>query len=155
MVDGAEFKLTKWNGSTWVNVSGFENAFSVAQTTGYTIQNIQPGLYSLHETNIPEGYIVTQDTYFKVENRQIFLCDEAGNTTTGNGEDAVPYVNEMAEIGSTDNNAQIKLTVYNILCVALPSTGGPGTTALYLFGFMLTGLAGTGLVMWKRQRETA
>jgi LPXTG-motif cell wall-anchored protein len=35
----------------------------------------------------------------------------------------------------------------------LPSTGGPGTNLLYLFGIMLTGIAGTGLVMRKKQRE--
>ena len=37
----------------------------------------------------------------------------------------------------------------------LPSTGGPGTTALYFLGIMLTGLASVGLVMWKRRRDTA
>ena len=39
--------------------------------------------------------------------------------------------------------------------VELPATGGPGTTALYLLGIMLTVFAGTGLVMRKRRRDVA
>ena len=37
---------------------------------------------------------------------------------------------------------------------ALPATGGPGTDMIYLLGFMLTGLAGAGLVM-RRRRNAA
>ena len=37
----------------------------------------------------------------------------------------------------------------------LPNTGGSGTNLIYLFGIMLTGLAGAGLVMRKRRRNAA
>ena len=37
----------------------------------------------------------------------------------------------------------------------LPSTGGPGTTLLYLLGIMLTGLAGAGLMMKRLRRNVA
>ena len=33
-----------------------------------------------------------------------------------------------------------------------PATGGPGTTLIYLFGIMLTGFAGTALVMRRRRK---
>ncbi|MBQ9065601.1 MAG: LPXTG cell wall anchor domain-containing protein [Blautia sp.] len=37
---------------------------------------------------------------------------------------------------------------------ALPNTGGPGTSLIYLLGTMLTGIAGAGTVM-KRRRKAA
>ena len=38
--------------------------------------------------------------------------------------------------------------------VELPYTGGPGTNLIYILGIMLTGLAGAGLVMKRRRRNT-
>ena len=54
-----------------------------------------------------------------------------------------------------NEDGSFTITVSNNPGVALPSTGGPGVNLIYLFGIMLTGVAGTGLVMWKRQRESA
>ena len=56
------------------------------------------------------------------------------------------------EVADGSNLALI--TVTNVRSAALPNTGGPGTDLFYLLGIMLTGLAGTGLVM-KRRREAA
>ena len=42
------------------------------------------------------------------------------------------------------------LTFGNIPGAELPSTGGPGTGLIYLFGIMLIGIAGAGLVMRKK-----
>jgi len=152
LLDGAEFSLFKWDetAETWLNVSGVTNPFSVDKDTGHLIQDIRPGLYKLQENTAPDGYIVTQDTYFKVVDREIFLCDESGNTTTGSGDDAVPYVNEMAKIETTDNIATLKLTVYNTPGTELPNSGGPGTTWIYLLGSLL--LLGSGILLAARRR---
>ena len=46
-------------------------------------------------------------------------------------------------------------TVRNTPGAALPNTGGPGTNQIYLLGIMLTGIAGMGLVMWKKRSDPA
>ena len=152
LLDGAEFGLSKWdeNGDTWLNVTGITNPFAVMKDTGYKLQNVKPGLYKLHESKIPDGYIVTQDTYFKVVDRQIVLCDENGNTTIGSGDDAVPYENELANIETLEDITQIKLTVYNIPGAELPNSGGPGTRIFMILGTIL--ITGAGLLLLKRRR---
>ena len=152
LLDGSKFSLFKWDETSeiWLTVSGVTNPFSVSKDTGHLIQNIQPGLYKLQEDQAPAGYIITQDTYFKVVDREIVLCDESGNTTTGSGDDAVPYVNEMAKIETTDNVAQIKLTVYNEPGPELPHAGGIGTTIFYVFGAILT--LGSAIILVSRRR---
>ena len=44
------------------------------------------------------------------------------------------------------------IKIQNSAGVELPSTGGPGTSLIHLLGIMLTGLAGTRLVMRKRRK---
>ena len=47
------------------------------------------------------------------------------------------------------------LTIANEPGAELPSAGGPGTKLIYLFGIMLIGFAGAGLVMMRRKRKVA
>ena len=47
------------------------------------------------------------------------------------------------------------ITITNTPGVSLPSTGGPGTNLIYLLGIMLTGFAGSGLVMKRRRKNAA
>ena len=54
---------------------------------------------------------------------------------------------------TTDASATYK--ILNEPAPALPNTGGPGTTALYLLGIMLATFAGAGLVMQKKRRKAA
>ena len=152
LLEGAEFNLHKWDEEreTWLNVSGVTNPFAVNKNTGYQIQAIKPGLYKLHETKTPDGYIVTQDTYFKVVDCQIILCDEDGNTMVGSGDEAMPYENEMAKIETTDNVTKIKLTVYNTPGAALPNTGGPGTRLFTILGSIVLLLGGSVWILYRK-----
>ena len=50
------------------------------------------------------------------------------------------------------NDDIFTITVKNTPGVALPSTGGRGTGLLYLFGIMLTGIAGVGFALRRRRR---
>ena len=50
------------------------------------------------------------------------------------------------------NGKTVEITVRNEPGAVLPNTGGPGTNLIYLFGTLLTGLGGAGLVMRKRRR---
>lgn len=44
------------------------------------------------------------------------------------------------------------ITVINEPGAALPATGSPGTTFIYILGTMLTGLAGTILALRRKRR---
>ena len=55
---------------------------------------------------------------------------------------------------SASDDLRYTFGVENNPGVALPSTGGLGTTVIYLLGIMLTGIAGAGLVM-RRKRKAA
>jgi LPXTG-motif cell wall-anchored protein len=55
----------------------------------------------------------------------------------------------------TIKNGKSELMVMNSSGASLPSTGGPGTTLLYLLGIMLTVFAGACLVMRRRMRDAA
>ena len=54
-------------------------------------------------------------------------------------------------VTDTNGNYVWEITVYNSTGYELPSTGGSGTNFIYFLGIMLTGIAGTGLVMRKRK----
>jgi LPXTG-motif cell wall-anchored protein len=104
----------------------------------------------------------TKKYSFKIENlayssetdgKYTYYVEETNSQLTGYL--APSYTNTSAPTGATaayDGGTIINKQEGGY---ELPSTGGPGTTALYLFGFTLTGLAGTGLVTRKKQRETA
>ena len=147
---GAVFKLeyrADENG-TYTNVSNStvpeldaESKFTVP-TTGLKLTGLTDGQYRIQEVSPPDGYVITNQypITFKVENGAI-------TNTTGTLTD----VRYTAATSSTDAT----FIVPNTPGVALPSTGGPGTTALYLLGIMLTAFAGAGLVMRKRRRDVA
>ena len=50
---------------------------------------------------------------------------------------------------------EITIHIVNMAGVALPHTGGSGVTLIYLFGIMLTGLAGSGLALKRRRKRGA
>ena len=105
-----------------------------------TFEKLQVGWYELEETISPTGYVkTTSNPRFTV------TADQEGNL-------AVTFIN--SEMVTYDSTVQT-FTVKNEPGAALPSTGGPGSTALYLLGIMLTGFAGAGLVMRKRRRDAA
>ena len=60
----------------------------------------------------------------------------------------------MTPPGTVPDSVNV-FTIPNTPGAALPNTGGPGTTTLYLLGIMLTAFAGAGLVMRKRRRDAA
>ena len=57
----------------------------------------------------------------------------------------------MLDINTLDT--MVTFTVENTPGASLPSTGGPGTNLLYLFGSMLVMLAGAGFVLQNRRKR--
>jgi LPXTG-motif cell wall-anchored protein len=114
------------------------NTFTIP-AGGVTIRNLQTSdtEYAVVEVDSPDGYVITNDKPVKFKVTSGELTDKT--MTTG-----VEYTSEGNDF-----------TIPNAPGVALPNTGGPGTNMLYFFGIMLAGLAGTGLVMKRRRRNTA
>lgn len=98
-------------------------------------------VYTLHEIQSPEGYIIaSNDATFKLTREN----DEIKITVTGTN----------AEY-SVDDDGILTLEIANTPGTALPNTGGPGTHLIYFLGIIFTSLAGTGLMMKRRRRNTA
>jgi LPXTG-motif cell wall-anchored protein len=115
------------------------------------LTSLPKGVYCLTETLAPKGYVIFESkTYFRIsDDRSVTLTDEAG--TEGNSNPSASIKKGVDE----NNNSVYIITVENTPGASLPNAGGPGTNLIYLFGIMLTGLAGTGLVMKRRRRNVA
>lgn len=141
---GSSFLLRRKNDQgIYVNVTeyglGEGGQIDLTDNAEITITGMSSGTYQLTETNAPAGYIIlTKEIYFSVADGAVKLTDKDGNPQKYSG------------VSLLDDNTTI--AVKNTPGVPLPYTGGPGTTALYLLGIMLTGIAGAGLVMRKRRR---
>ena len=83
-----------------------------------------------------------------IQNSSLVLAAESGikRTNADNTEDLTHrrIVNSNGEI--------VYYRIINNPGVELPSTGGPGTTLIYLLGIMLACIGGTGLMMKKRRK---
>ena len=103
------------------------------------------GKYYLVETSAPDGYIP--------------LSSPVEITVTATGVTYKQSDNHLSLDGKGvihQNETDLyTLIVTNNAGYELPSTGSRGTNLIYLFGIMLTGLAGAGLVMRKRRRKAA
>ena len=117
----------------------FKSAFETTDEI-HSLTNLPDGTYRLYEVYVPAGYINTLSCIeFAVSN---------GTVTCSMAEDE-------EKVDFNDTGTISLITITNTTGAALPNTGGPGTTGLYLLGIMLTGLAGAGLVMRKRRRGAA
>ena len=141
----AEFKLLKYTvpeGSDTGNYTNFPDAASCEKMTGedgtLMFTGLTDGQYRIDETVEPKGYVKQEEVkiYFTVASGAVTWTNQAGETITA--QNLVSY--------SPDDKA---FTVGNIPGAALPSTGGPGTSALTILGAILT--AGAGLLLWKRR----
>ena len=79
-----------------------------------------------------------------------------GNSYTVTEEAIEGYQSPKYYLGAIQQTGASKIgdggIIYNDQVVyALPNTGGPGTTLIYLFGMLITGLAITGMVARKRK----
>ena len=125
----------KVSGET-VNIS--ENTFTIP-SGGVAVKNLSTSEteYEIVEVSAPTGYVIEHNTPVKFKVTGGTLADKT--MTAG------------VDYRSTDND----FIIPNNPGAALPNTGGSGTNLIYLFGIMLTGLAGAGLVMRKRRRNAA
>ena len=135
--------------------------------------------YYLVETKAPDGYLMLADPVSVNLELTNTYTPKPGDTASSTKPATGPYswtqsakltlgpsswVRRTDETGTNDltqaalsADTQSETMYYDIANNAgaeLPSTGGPGTDLIYLFGIILTGIAGAGMIT-KRRRKTA
>lgn len=126
-------------------VTGYESIISSESASGNLLNNIylSNGTYYLKEINPPTGYIAP-------EHMLKIIVDETGISMVTDTEFAPRYYIDL----TPSDKVVYTFSVENNPGVTLPSTGGPGTSLIYLLGALLTGISVVCLVMRKRIRST-
>lgn len=154
-----EFKLTNGNNKYYVGYDNDNNtpiwgedgndAILKTDADGYIyVHGLEAGTYTLKETKALNGYVTIKDITIKIEK------DNDGYTFTASG----PDTNDMVITGTSPANnsdgALIELMVKNYKKGEVPTTGGTGTTMLYIIGAIIVAGAAVTLVM-RRRRQNA
>ena len=142
---GAAFKLEKkQSDGTYKTV----NEYEAGEETTFEFTGLDDGVYKLTETTTPSGYNTITPIEFTIsathdtESADPQLTELSGNVTSGEAE-------------FTPNNEEGSLTtnIVNKKGSILPSTGGRGTTMIYIIGAALVVTAGVVLVMRKKMNS--
>nr|WP_205395403.1 isopeptide-forming domain-containing fimbrial protein [Streptococcus lutetiensis] len=142
---GAEFTLVKKNkdGST-KNVDVVKNA----EGTSFTFKGLDAGDYKLEETKTPDGYNTikpiefTINAKYDVESADPQLTELSTNVTSGDV--------KSDDFESNLSDGSLTVGIVNRKGSLLPSTGGMGTTILYVVGSILVLVAAILLITKKR-----
>jgi fimbrial isopeptide formation D2 family protein/LPXTG-motif cell wall-anchored protein len=142
---GAAFKLEKKQpDGTYKEVK----SFTAGEKTTFEFTGLDDGDYRLTETTTPAGYNTIAPIEFTISathdttKDDPMLTDLSGNVTTG---EATFTPDTTAGSLTTD--------IVNNKGSILPSTGGMGTTLLYIAGAVLVLGAGAALIMKKKMNE--
>ncbi|MDO4886807.1 SpaH/EbpB family LPXTG-anchored major pilin, partial [Streptococcus sp.] len=139
---GAEFTLVKKNkdGST-KNVDVIKNT----EGTSFTFKGLDAGNYVLEESTTPDGYNTIKPIEFTINAKYDPEADDpqltelSGDVTSG-----------VAEFDANKADGSLKADIVNRKGSLLPSTGGMGTTILYVIGSILVLVAAVLLITKKR-----
>ena len=123
---GATFRLEKRATDVW-----FENALAVLNEDGtsFHFKGLSDGMYRLTEIVTPGGYNTIEPIEFEI----VASHDIQGDNPTL---ESVYGVTD-SDLEFTVNDGTLSMTVVNNAGIMLPSTGGAGTTLLYVFGGIL------------------
>jgi fimbrial isopeptide formation D2 family protein/LPXTG-motif cell wall-anchored protein len=161
---GADFTLEKKDSSgNYVPVVTSDGT-KVAPTkttnsegTTFTFTGLDDGEYRLSETTTPAGYNTIEPIIFKITASHDETADDP-KLQTLTGTDVRPDLSDTdkAHFTSTttgDDDGAIKTDIVNKKGSILPSTGGRGTTMIYIIGAALVVTAGVVLVMRKKMNS--
>ena len=113
--------------------------FVSGQNGKITIEGLSDGTYQLEEKKAPAGYVTNGEV--------ITFTVSDGIVTLTDGAEIATY--EKANLTDGEKTLVIK----NEPGKPLPSTGGQGTTWMYILGMLLTVVAGGALVVRRRMRS--
>lgn len=164
---GAEFTLSKWNGSAWNEVTtrtigdktvGEGEDAVTTEDCVFTFKGLDDGLYKLEETVKPDGYTKIDDIFFEVEASHETNEDKLtlqSLTVTQTDKDFVDLAEGKITFTPTVDTAAGSITanVINKSGSLLPSTGGIGTTIFYVVGGTMAAGAGVYLISKKRMKK--
>lgn len=130
--DGNEIKLAQQTDKTIYNYDKTSTNVTIkTETAGkFTIKGLAQGTYYLKEISTPNGFNLLKKPV------EIIIDENGGVTYKEKGSTAT-----ATNITATENLVKIE----NKTGVVLPSTGGAGTTMMYIVGAML--LIGSGVVL--------
>lgn len=155
-LSGAEFILEKKGvdkdgNETWTSIAVIKNE---AGTT-FTFKGLDDGVYKLSETTTPSGYNTIEPIIFTVSATHDTLADKPKLTAlTGEAENGViTFASTKKEVPDNDPAGELSTTVENKKGTTLPSTGGMGTTILYVIGAIL--VIGAGILLVTKKRMNA
>ncbi len=143
---GAEFTLYKKYGEEWKKVE--KVVVKSEDGTTFTFTGLDDGVYKLEETVTPGEYNTMDPIEFKIEATHDELKDNPElKTLSGN--------KLNGEVLFTPNTTEgtLETDVINYKGSELPSTGGMGTTILYVAGAVMILAAGAFLVMQKKAED--
>ena len=143
---GAAFKLEK-NTKNEDGTTEYKEikSFTAGEETTFTFTGLDDGEYKLTETTTPAGYNTITPIEFKISathdetDDDPKLTDLTGDVTSGE-----------ATFAADKNAGSLTTNVVNEKGSTLPSTGGRGTTMIYIIGAALVITAGVVLVMRKK-----
>ena len=149
---GADFKLEKKVDGQWVDVTTLNTSASpikigssAQNSTQFTFQGLDEGEYMLTETFTPSGYNTLDPIKFEI------TADVDGNLNTSA---ALKNLFSTGLVMTSDVAAgSLTTSIKNQTGVALPETGGIGTTIFYVVGAIL--VIGAGVVLITRRRMSA
>lgn len=163
---GAAFKLEKkvkdatTSAESWKLVKDFTNESDIDSMSSFAFTGLDDGLYKLSETKTPAGFNSIEPLYFVIKpthtegnddnpsltKLEAFATDENGNIKKNDQGTDVTF----GEITLKANASEITDPVLNLPGSTLPSTGGMGTTILYVVGGLLV-VAAAVLLMTKKR----
>lgn len=143
---GAGFTLQKKVNGAYTDVK----SFTAGEDTTFTFSGLDDGEYKLIESTTPAGYNTITPIEFTISAEHDTTADEptltslSGNATTGE-----------ATFTAEKDAGSLTTDVVNKKGSILPSTGGMGTTILYVAGAAIVVAAGIGLAIRRNKRQNA
>jgi hypothetical protein len=152
-LSGADFTLYKLDKSDGkykavpTQVDGVDLK-TVEKGTTFTFKGLDEGNYKLVETTTPKGYNTMADVLFTIQS----TTDDDAQTLKGLSGDVT---GGTAEFTPSVADGSLTTTIQNNSGSILPSTGGMGTTVLYVGGAVLAVVACVGLAIRHNKRQNA
>ena len=166
---GADFKLEKQVGDNWVDVTALhggnvnptksvgENTITPViaadgsvttpgTATQFTFAGLDAGKYRLTETVTPAGYNTIDPITFTITAEHTLEADEPTLTSlSGTG-------GNQFTLNANETDGSLTAEIVNKQGAILPSTGGMGTTILYVIGGILV-IGGGAAIFIKRKKD--